>query len=101
MKCGGKDEALKNAIEWRNATEQRICKPRSDLNMVTSTRSETGVVGVRLNPDLNRYEICWVDKDGQTKRTSRSIKRHGSKKAFKMACDIRKQKESERLGTEI
>ncbi len=94
---GGTDDALNTAIIWRNETEQRIGKPRTDLNLVNSTKSETGVVGVLLNQECNRYEICWINPDGKQKRTSFSIEKYGSTKAFKMACDIRREKNAERL----
>ena len=63
-----------------------------------SSCDTTGVVGVRFNEKLNRYEVSWVNASGKQGKTSVSINKHGKDKAFLLACDIRKAKESERLG---
>jgi len=100
-KCGSKSKSLLAAVAWRDATEKAIGKPRTDRHMVTQTqtRSNTGEVGVRLNEKLNRYEVSWVNKDGKQGKTSVSINAHGKYGAFKRACEIRAQKEAERIGT--
>lgn len=99
-KHGGKDEGLNKAIEWRNETEQRIGKLRTDRHMATSTiKSSTGVIGVRLNLQPSRYEVAWVSKDSKQKRTSFSINKYGKTKAFKLACDLRRKKDAERLAS--
>ena len=66
--------------------------------MVTVSNSGTGVVGVRLNERLNRYEVSWVTEQGKQGKTSVSINKHGKKVAFEKACTIRKERESARLG---
>lgn len=96
-KCGGLDLSLLAAIAWRDATEIKLGKPRTDRHLVTHTRSKTGVVGVRLNEQLHRYEVSWVNKDGKQGKTSVSIFTHGKNEAFKRACAKRAQKEAERL----
>jgi hypothetical protein len=96
-KCGGKYSSLLAAITWRDKIEASIGKQRTDRNIVTVSNTQTGVVGVRLNDVLNRYEVSWVKPDGKQGKTSVSIKRHGRKAAFAKACEIRKQKEAERL----
>ncbi|MFN2368287.1 MAG: AP2/ERF family transcription factor, partial [Desulfurivibrionaceae bacterium] len=96
-KCGGKDSALLSAISWRNDTEKKIGKPRTDRHVVTVSNTPTGVVGVRLNEKLGRYEVSWIKEDGRQGKTSVSVAKHGKKKAFEKACEIRKQKEAERL----
>ena len=98
-KCGGRSSALLAAIAWRDDTERKIGKPRTDRNVVTVSNTSTGVVGVRLNEKLGRYEVSWVNLDGSQGKTSVSVRKHGKKKAFKMACEIRIRKEAERLGT--
>jgi hypothetical protein len=50
-----------------------------------------------LNEKLGRYEVSWVNQEGRQGKTSVSVKRHGKKKAFEKACEIRKQKEAKRL----
>lgn len=97
-KSGGKESALLAAISWRNDTEEKLGKIRTDRQMVTISNTPTGVVGVRLNEKLGRYEATWVKKDGKQGKTSVSVAKHGKKKAFERACQIRKEKEAERLG---
>jgi hypothetical protein len=98
-KCGGRESALLAAITWRDDTEKKIGKPRTDRHVVTVSNTTSGVVGVRLNDKLGRYEVSWVDKAGKQGKTSVSIKRHGKAAAFKKACEIRERKEVERLAT--
>ena len=96
-KCGGRYSSLLSAISWRNNKERQIGKVRTDKHVVTITRSGTGVVGVRLNEKLGRYEVSWVTTRGTQGKTSVSIKKHGKKSAFAKACAIRQEKERERL----
>jgi hypothetical protein len=97
-KCGGKYSALLSAIAWRDKTEKKIGKVRTDKHMVTVSNSGTGVVGVRLNEKFNRYEVSWVTDEGKQGKTSVSIAKHGKKKAFSRACAIRRERENARLG---
>lgn len=96
-KNGGKNSGLLAAISWRNDTEKSLGKPRSDRHICSVSNTVTGVVGVRLNEKLHRYEICWVNKEGRQGKTSVSIQKHGKTKAFKRACEIRAEKEAARL----
>ena len=99
-KWDGRYSSLQAAISWRDETETAWGKPRTDRNMVMVTRVSTGVVGVRLNNKLHRYEISWMSKDGKQGKTTVSILKHGKKKAFARACQIRAEKERERLGSQ-
>lgn len=99
-KWGGRHSSLLAVISWRDETETAWGKPRTDRNMVMVTRVSTGVVGVRLNDKLHRYEVSWMRKDGKQGKTTVSILKHGKKKAFARACQIRAEKERERLGGE-
>lgn len=96
-KCGGRYSSLLSAISWRDKIEKKIGKIRTNKHMVTVSNSSTGVVGVRLNEKLNRYEVSWVTQLGKQGKTSVSIKRHGKKSAFLKACAIRQDKERARL----
>lgn len=96
-KCGGKNSSLLAAIAWRDDTEKKLGKPRTDRHVVTVSNTKSGVVGVRLNEKLGRYEVSWVNIEGKQGKTSVSIAKHGKKGAFKRACKIRTQKEAERL----
>ena len=96
-KCGSRENSLKAAVEWRNKTERKLGKVRTNRHMVTVSNSGTGVVGVRLNDKLNRYEVSWVTLQGKQGKTSVSITKHGKKEAFKRACAIRQERERLRL----
>ena len=96
-KCGGRYSSLLSAISWRDQTERKLGKVRTNKHMVTVSNSGTGVVGVRLNEKLNRYEVSWVTPQGKQGKTSVSIKKHGKKAAFERACKIRRERETARL----
>ncbi|MDH3393979.1 MAG: AP2 domain-containing protein [Desulfobulbaceae bacterium] len=96
-KCGGRYSSLLAALAWRDATEKKLGKVRTDKHIVTVSNTTTGVVGVRLNAKLNRYEVSWVNGVGKQGKTSVSIAKHGKDMAFTKACDIRRKKEAERL----
>lgn len=97
-KYGGRYSSLLAALAWRDQTEMKIGKIRTDKHIVTVSNTKTGVVGVRLNEELNRYEVSWVNTMGRQGKTSVSIRKHGKDKAFELACQIRKEKEAARLG---
>ena len=94
--CGGKYSSLLLAIEWRNKTEKKLGIIRTDKHMVTLSSSGTGVVGVRLNNKLLRYEVTWVNDQGKQGKTSVSIAKHGKREAFSRACAIRCERENAR-----
>ena len=64
-KCGGRYSSLLSAISWRDKTEKKLGKIRTNKHMVTVSNSGTGVVGVRLNEKLNRFEVSWVTHQGK------------------------------------
>jgi len=98
-KCGGRYSSLLSALAWRDEIEARLGKVRTDKHIVTVSNTGTGMVGVRLNEKLNRYEVSWVNIAGKQGKTSVSINKHGKKKAFEIACSIRQDKEKERLSS--
>lgn len=97
-KCGGRYSSLLSAIAWRDTTEKKLGKIRTNKHLVTVSNSDTGVVGVRLNDKFNRYEVSWVTIEGKQGKTSVSIRKHGKEGAFIKACAIRQEKERTRLG---
>ena len=97
-KCAGKNSSLLLAISWRDKTEKKLGKARTNKHMVMVSNSGTGVVGVRMNEKLNRYDVSWVNDLGKQGKTSVSIFKHGKKKALSIACAIRREKENARLG---
>ena len=98
-KCGGRYSSLLAALTWRDAMEKKIGKIRTDKHLVTVSNTTTGVVGVRFNEKLNRYEVSWVNRMGKQGKTSVSVNKNGKEKAFQIACEIRKAKEAERLSS--
>ncbi|MHB1015344.1 MAG: AP2 domain-containing protein [Desulfurivibrionaceae bacterium] len=96
-KCGGRYSSLLAALTWRDTMEKKIGKIRTDKHLVTVSNTTTGVVGVRFNERLNRYEVSWVNRVGKQGKTSVSVNKNGKEKAFRIACEIRKVKEAERL----
>lgn len=96
-KYGGRPSARLAALAWRDETEKRIGKPRTDRHIVTVSNTQTGVVGVRLNEKLNRYEVSWVTFAGRQGKTSVSVRKYGKKEALQRAIGIRKEKEQIRL----
>lgn len=97
-KCGGRYSSLLAAIAWRDTTEKKLGKIRTNKHLVTVSNSGTGVVGVRLNEKFNRYEVSWVTTQGKQGKTSVSVRKHGKEGAFIKACAIRHKKERARLG---
>ena len=98
-KHGGRYASLEQGIAWRNETEVKLGKVRSNRNIVTVSGTKTGVVGVRLNEKLNRYEVSWVMPSGKQGKTSVAVNKHGQAKAFEVACAIREEKNRERLAS--
>lgn len=112
---GGREEALEEAIQWRNQVEREMGKPRTERFVVgTHPNNETGVLGVRRirkhtgayddegNPRTSEvYEVHWSPEPGVLKRTSVSIRKYGEEEAFRRACRLRRQKEREIFGSRI
>ena len=96
-KCGGRYSSLLSAISWRDKTEKKLGKIRTNKHMVTVSNSSTGVVGVRLNEKLNRYEVSWVTHQGKQGKNSTFPMVVGPEAAFSRACVIRSEKEKSRL----
>lgn len=90
---------LDAAIEWRNATEQALGKPRTERLVVGAPKpNNTGVVGVRRRKEngTEYYEATWVAETRKLGRTRFSIAKHGEKKALKQAIKARQAHERER-----
>jgi len=102
--CGDRLGALTAALEWRDATERALDKPRTDRQVIGfSSRNKSGVVGVRrmLKQGRDVYEATWMDAHGRVGRTSFSIARHGEKRAFRLAVRARQLHEKARLQVPI
>jgi hypothetical protein len=113
QKHGGKEAALRRAVECRDELERALGKPRTDWVVVgENPRNKSGVVGVRRAVKkykgkdgvvhLNEvYEVSWNAGREKKGRTSVSIKKYGEAGAFRRACAIRRQKERLMYGTAV
>ena len=90
-KYGGRYSSLLSAISWRDKTEKKLGKIRTNSHMVTLTNSKSGVVGVRLNEKQNRLDVSWVTQQGKQGKTTVSITKHGKKEALARAIAIRRK----------
>lgn len=104
---GGKDNALQEALQWRDEAEKRLGKPRTE-------RSVRKIVGGSENVGIYRrnakhvkrgkvyyrdiYEVTWSEAPGKGGRTTISVTKHGEEKALRMAQEIRRTKEIELFG---
>ena len=93
--------ALDAALEWRNATEAALGKPRTERLVIGKIRTKSGVPGVRLrkNGNTDYYEATWVTTVGKQGRTSYSVAKHGARKALQLARKARQLHEKQRLHT--
>jgi hypothetical protein len=108
---GGKRKALKAAIAWRNKTEKKLGKPRTERKVaMPSSRNTSGVVGIRettkaMTRDGRKkgpvYEVWWFPKPGVIRKTSVSIYKYGQQEAFRRAKALRKAGEKEMYGSEL
>jgi hypothetical protein len=111
LKYEGKSKALAAAVDFRNEAEYKLKKPRTDLPVVLNTKSNTGVTGVvkTVKRDYknglvfvrNVYEVTCTDIKGKVFRTCISIEKYGKKKAFEMACELRREKEIDKYGAPL
>lgn len=109
---GSRRKALAAAVEYRDAAEKELGKPRTDRTILPmSSRNTSGVVGVRRRERMRKgdnaaepavyYEACWSPKPGKLQRKLFSVDKLGERDAFLSACAHRRQMEREMLGSEI
>jgi hypothetical protein len=97
--------ALAAALEWVEQKERELGKPHTLRHVYTRPprakrpENDTGVVGVRRiqKGSADRFEASWMKADGAVGRTSYSIRKHGEKKAFRLAKQARMRGERRRL----
>jgi hypothetical protein len=110
---GGRDEALQEAVRFRDRAEQEMGKPRTDrLVIAHNPRNRSGIMGIRRKTKViqtedgervvsNVYEITWNPEPGRLCRTFVSIDKLGEKEALREACRIRREKEREMFGSVV
>jgi hypothetical protein len=93
--------ALTAALEWRDATEKELGKPRTERQVVGTAPSSSGIRGVRRVREgyTDYYEATWTTTAGKLRRTKFSIARHGEKRALQLARKARQRGEREMLHT--
>jgi len=91
--------ALVEAIEWRNATEKELGKPRTERQVLGIVYTSSGIPGVRKRREghTEYYEATWATTAGKQRRTKYSIARHGEKRALQLAIKARREGERARL----
>lgn len=109
-KCGGRDEGLKAAVQWRNEQEAELGKPRTERQIIPLTKRNTsGVVGVRKRvrsvkgrngkpSKVEYFEVSWSPWPGKLCRKLFSVEKFGESQAFLKACQFRREREREFLG---
>lgn len=94
--------ALTAALDWRDAQERSLGKPRTNLPVVGKANTNTGLVGIREQRSgprgLREFEVTWRTLDGRTRRTSYSIAKHGRHGALARAKAKRRHEEAARIG---
>ena len=108
---GGKENAFREALQWRDEMEKRMGKPRTERSVRKKTVVDDRVVGIhrRHLRDVKRgriyfrdvYEVTWCPEPGKVARTTVSVTKHGEEEAFRMARAIRREKEREHFGGTI
>jgi hypothetical protein len=110
---GGKDEALKKAVQYRNQLEKDLGIPRTDnVVVIKNSRNKTGIVGIQRRIKRTRgkngewhasevYEVTWNAGREIMGKTSVSISKHGEAEAFRRACAIRRKKEQRMYGSTV
>ena len=107
LKSGGREEALQDAIEYRNQLEKELGKPRTERYIIGAVHpnNNTGVPGVNRRKTKQKkrgkwyswdvYEVTWNPEPNKVARTTVSIPKYGEEEAFRRACAIREQKLAE------
>jgi len=74
-KYGDRLAALDAAVAWRDHTEERIGKPRTDRTVIGYANSNTGELGIsrRTVRGHDTFEVAWRDPSGKARRTKYSI----------------------------
>ena len=108
-KSGGKEEAYKQAAEYRKKLVTDVdampeSAPRRRLIRHNKNNS-SGVVGISRTFKRDRrgikhevYAVSWNPEPGTARGTSFSIKKYGEDTAFKKACKLRFEKMNEIYG---
>jgi hypothetical protein len=108
IKYGGKAKALMKARRFYKKSLTKLVRQNSDLKtdkipikpiISHNNRNNTGIVGVqkivRQNPGgtvYQAYRANWTENNGKSHTKFFSVDKLGERMAFKMACEVRKNK---------
>jgi len=97
---GGTRKAFQKAVDWRDATEKVLGKPRTDRTIAAAgKRSRTGIQGVyQQNQSI---VVAWTSKPGKLERKFISINKYGREEALRQAVEFRRKKEREVYGRAV
>lgn len=100
-RCGDRLAALDAAIQWRDRTEVEIGKPRTERMVFGKPAGSNPAVGVarRRENNTDYYEATWLSPEGRVQRTRYSIRKHGERKALRLAMAARQRHERIRYQT--
>jgi hypothetical protein len=109
-KYGGQDEALHEAIKYRDYLEQELGKPRTD-RMVLAPKDNNKRAGVRRIKKPKRkngkiyysdvYEVQWCPEPGKVERKNFYVGTLGEEEARRRAYDLRRVMERRIYGSAI
>jgi hypothetical protein len=99
LKYGDRLAALDAAVAWRDHTEARIGKPRTDRTVIGYANSNTGELGISRRTVCGHavFEVAWRDPSGKAWRTRYSIDKNGEKRALQKAKQARRRGELRRV----
>ena len=108
---GGKENAFREALQWRDDMERRMGKPRTERSVRKKTVVDDSDIGIhrRIANHIKRgrvyyrdiYEVTWTPEPGKVSRTTVSVTKYGEEEALRMARAIRRAKEREFFGGTI
>lgn len=97
---GGTRGAFLKALTWRNETEKKVGKPRTDRTFAApGERSSTGILGVYQQK--RSYVVAWTPTPGVLRREFISIDRYGREGALQRAIALRRKRERELYGRAV
>ena len=101
---GGSDEALAEAIKFRDAVIKKVEEahsprwPSTRSHQLPAARNRSGVVGVtrivqRSAKGIEYYfwQASWTQTDGVRWTVRYSVLKYGDRQAFRLACEARKE----------
>ncbi len=108
--CGGKDEALQQAIEYRDEYKRKYPPPEKlPFQRKPTAANTSGVNGIsetfsrskRTGKKLPCFSVFWAPKKNTRKNKRFYLSHYGSREeAFEAAVEFRKEKEAEILRLE-